>query len=136
MEINLESLIPYEKLKIDVDQVFQVVEKNGKVVLFKDNQPVYIIVKYDSNMHFLEKAMKMESTKYTLQEVMKIVLLESGDRTMRTAVLADKIYNRRLYLKKDGTKAEYNQIRAGCGHYSDLFEAMPGNVIKLKEGVK
>ena len=51
---------------------------------------------------------------------------------MHAAELADEIYRRRLYLKKDGSKAEYTQIRARCGHYPDMFEALPGNYIKLK----
>jgi antitoxin Phd len=55
---------------------------------------------------------------------------------MHAAELADEIYKRRLYLKKDGSKAEYTQIRARCGHYPDMFEALPGNFIKLKEDYK
>jgi antitoxin Phd len=51
---------------------------------------------------------------------------------MHAAELAYEIYKRRLYLKKDGSKAEYTQIRARCGHYPDMFEALPGNYIKLK----
>ena len=53
----------------------------------------------------------------------------------RAAELADEIYKRRLYLKKDGSKAEYTQIRARCGHYPDMFEALPGNLIRLKDKV-
>jgi antitoxin Phd len=51
---------------------------------------------------------------------------------MHASELADEIYNRRLYLQKNGKKAQYTQIRARCGHYPDLFEALSGNVIKLK----
>lgn len=136
MEVKLDSLIPFEKLKLDIDGVFQIVERNGKVVLLKDNQPVYIIVKYDSDSKPVDEVMKIVSPKYTLQEAMMEVLLEREDRIMHAAELADEIYNRKLYLKKDGTKAEYNQIRARCGHYSELFEALPGNMIKLKEDVE
>ena len=135
MEVNIDSIIPFEKLKTDVDGVFQIVERNGKVVLLKDNQPVYIIVKYDSDLKPVDEVMKIVSPKYTLQEAMKEVLLESEDRTMHAAELADEIYNRKLYLKTDGTKAEYNQIRARCGHYPELFEALPGNIIKLRDDV-
>ncbi len=39
-----------------------------------------------------------------------------------------------LYLQKNGKKAQYAQIRARCVHYPELFEALPGNYIKLKEG--
>lgn len=132
MEIKLESLIPFDKIKLDADSVFQSVEQNGKVVLLKDNQPVYIILKYESNMNSIGHEVNTERTKYTLQEAMKIVLLKAEDHTMHAAALADEIFNRGLYRQKNGGKAQYNQIRARCGHYPDLFEALPGNIIKLK----
>lgn len=135
MEIKLDSLVPYNKIKKDADSVFQTVEKNGKVILLKDNQPVYIILKYDANMGSIEQEVNMDTPKYTLQEAMKIVLLEVEDNTMHAAALADEIFNRGLYRQKNGGKAQYNQIRARCGHYPDMFEALPGNIIKLKEGV-
>lgn len=136
MDVKLNSLVPYEKVITDAESVFAMVEKNGKVVLLKDNQPVYIILKYDETIDSPEKATGVNATNHTLQEAMKIVLLEAEDKTMHAAALADEIYNRRLYLQKNGNKAQYSQIRARCGHYPDLFEALPGNVIKLKEGVK
>lgn len=67
---------------------------------------------------------------------MKIVLSEAENKTMHASKLADEIYERRLYLQKNGNKAQYTQIRARCGHYPDMFEALPGNYIKLKEGIK
>ena len=136
MEVKLESLIPYEKIRMDADTVFQAVEKNGKVVLIKDNQPVYIILKYDTDMDSIKNEVNRDTPKYTLQEAMKIVLLDSEDYIMHAAALADEVFNRGLYRQKNGGKAQYNQIRARCGHYPDMFEALPGNMIKLKEGAK
>jgi antitoxin Phd len=136
MEVKLDSLVPYEKVTTDTDSVFQTVEKNGKVVLLKDNQPVYIIVKYDIDKGFVDRIIDTDISKYTLQEAMKIVLSEAKDNTMHAAALADEIFNRRLYLKKNGDKAQYNQIRARCGRYPDLFITMPGNYIKLRGGVE
>lgn len=136
MEVSLESLISYEKLKTDLDDVFEVVEKNGKVVILKDNEPVYILLKYDRNSGPIEKILGPSTTKLTLQEAMKIVLKEADDKKMHAAELADEIYKRKLYLKKDGTQAKYTQIRARCGHYPGMFEALPGNIIRLKEGVE
>ena len=136
MDIRIDSLIPFEKIKTDVDAVIQTVEKNGKVVLLRDNLPVYIILKYDAGKSLPDKTISADAISYTLQDAMKLVLLESKDCTMHAADLADEIYNRKLYLKKNGEKAQYNQIRARCGHYPDLFEALPGNFIKLKEDVK
>ena len=132
MDIRIDSLIPFDSLKTNIDHVFSVVDKNGKVVLLKDNKPVYIVLKYDEN-NLTDVGISMsEMPNYTLHEAMRIVLSEAENKTMHAAELADEIYKRRLYLKKDGSKAEYTQIRARCGHYPDMFEALPGNYIKLK----
>ncbi|MGI6618150.1 MAG: hypothetical protein ACOX3Z_00035 [Bacillota bacterium] len=136
MDIRIDSLIPFDSLKTNIDHVFSVVDKNGKVVLLKDNKPVYIVLKYDEN-NLTDVGISMsEMPNYTLHEAMRIVLSEAENKTMHAAELADEIYKRRLYLKKDGSKAEYTQIRARCGHYPDMFEALPGNFIKLKEDYK
>ncbi len=136
MEVSLESLISYDKLKTDVDDVFKVVEKNGKVVILKDNEPVYILLKYDRISGPIEKILNPSTPKLTLQEAMKLVLKETQGRKMHAAELSDEIFKRNLYLKKDGTQAKYNQVRARCGHYPNMFEALPGNIIQLKEGVE
>ncbi|MBZ4647214.1 MAG: hypothetical protein JG777_2703 [Clostridia bacterium] len=133
MDIRIDSLIPFDSLKNNIDHVFSVVEKNGKVVLLKDNKPAYIILKYDENSLADTEMGMQEMPNYTLHEAMRIVLSEAENKTMHAAELADEIYRRRMYLKKDGSKAEYTQIRARCGHYPDMFEALPGNYIKLKE---
>ena len=133
MDIKIDSLIPFDSLKTNIEHVFSVVDKNGKVVLLKDNKPVYIVLKYDEKRSTDAGIVMQEMPNYTLHEAMKIVLLEAEDKTMHAAELADEIYRRRLYLKKDGSKAQYTQIRARCGHYPDMFEALPGNYIKLKE---
>ena len=136
MEVSLESLISYEKLKTDLDDVFKVVEKNGKAVILKDNEPMYIILKYDRTTGAIEKILGPSTPKRTLQEAMKIILKEVDGRKMHAAELSDEIYRRKLNLKKDGTQAKYNQIRSRCGHYPEMFEALPGNIIQLKEGVE
>ncbi|TDT63792.1 hypothetical protein [Fonticella tunisiensis] len=133
MDIRIDSLIPFDSLKTNIDHMFSVVDKNGKVVLLKDNKPAYIVLKYDEN-NLTDTGIGMqEMPNYTLHEAMRIVLSEAENKTMHAAELADEIYRRRLYLKKDGSKAEYTQIRARCGHYPEMFEALPGNYIKLKE---
>ena len=133
MDIRIDSLIPFDSLKTNIDHVFSVVEKNGKAVLLKDNKPAYIVLKYDENSLADTGIGTQEMPNYTLHEAMRIVLSEAENKTMHAAELADEIYKRKLYLKKDGSKAEYTQIRARCGHYPDMFEALPGNYIKLKE---
>lgn len=131
MDVKIDSLIPFDTLHTDLEHVFSVVEKNGKVVLLKDNKPVYIVLKYDAEVMTVEKTPDKQ-TSYTLQEAMKIVLSEVEDKKMHASELADEVYKRRLYLQKNGKKAQYTQIRARCGHYPDMFEALPGNYIKLK----
>jgi antitoxin Phd len=135
MDVKIDSLIPFDTLRTDLEHVFTVVEKNGKVVLLKDNKPAYIVLKYDvENMDAVNIPDKHAN--YTLQEAMKIVLSEVENKTMHASELADEIYKRRLYLQKNGKKAQYTQIRARCGHYPELFEALPGNYIKLREDTK
>lgn len=135
MDIKIDSLIPFDTLCTDLEHVFSVVEKNGKVVLLKDNKPAYILLKYDTQTIEID-TVPDKQINYTLQEAMKIVLSEAENKTMHASKLADEIYERRLYLQKNGNKAQYTQIRARCGHYPDMFEALPGNYIKLKEGIK
>ena len=132
MEVKLDSILSYEKIKTDVDAVFLAVEKNGKVVLLKNNQPAYLILKYEADMSSIANTDKIVVTSYKLQDAMQIVLSETDTKMMHAAALADEIYRRRLYLQKDGTKAKYNQIRARCSNYPEMFEALPGNIIKLK----
>jgi antitoxin Phd len=133
MDIKIDSLIPFDSLQTDLNYVLSVVEKNGKVVLLKDNKPAYIVLKYDENHSIDTGIITQEMPNYTLHEAMKIVLSEAENKTMHAAELADEIYKRRLYMQKDGKKAQYTQIRARCGHYPDMFEALPGNFIRLKQ---
>jgi len=71
-------------------------------------------------------------TTYTLHEAIKIVLSETKDKTLHASELADKVYERRLYLKRDGGKAQPTQIRLRCRNYCELFEVIPGGYIRLK----
>lgn len=130
MDIRIDSLIPFDTLRTDLEHVFSVVEKNGKVILLKDNKPSYIILKHDS--HVTDENITSVAGNLTLHEAMEIVLSEAENCTMHASKLADEIYNRRLYLQKNGKKAQYTQIRARCGHYPELFEALTGNYIRLK----
>jgi antitoxin Phd len=40
MDIKIDSLISFDTLRIDLEHVFSVVEKNEKIILIKDNKPV------------------------------------------------------------------------------------------------
>lgn len=125
------NAIPFDILCADLEYVLSVVEKNGKIILLKNNKPAYVLLKCD--IKTIEGDVTSNDQTYrTLQEAMKVVLSEVKNRTMHASILADIIYERRLYLQKNGNKAKYAQIRSRCGHYPNMFEALPGNYIKLK----
>ena len=86
--------------------------------------------KSNSDMPVITPAAKAT---YTLQEAMRIVLSEAQNQTLHVSELADIIYDRKLYLQKNGEKAKANQMRARCGHYPEMFEALSGNYIRLKQ---
>ena len=134
MILNLETLIPYDRILKTPNDVFDLVDEHGQVVLLRNNAPIYIITKAGDATEFLISEAHDQSKKAdrTLQEAMKLVLHDAEDNQMHAADLADAIFRDGLYFKKDGSKAEYNQIRARCGHYPNMFEALPGNIIKLK----
>lgn len=131
MEINVNALVPIERAVNDTKAVFETVDDIGKVIILKDNKPAYILLRYEENTKI---PINTSATRliYTLQEAMEIVLLETDNRTLHASELADRIYERKLYLQKNGEKAKANQVRARCGHYPDMFEPLPGNYIKLK----
>lgn len=131
MEISINSLLPFEKALSETKEVFDLVDKNGKIVLLKDNRPVYIIMKYEESTQSAQ-AKYIPQKSLTLQEAMQTVLMDAENQTLHASVLADIIFERKLYTKKNGDKAQYNQIRARCGHYPEMFEALPGNYIRLK----
>lgn len=120
MEIKLENLISYEKLKAELGYVFSMAEQNESVVILKDNSPAFTKQKYDAKANSITKSLA-QSQNYTLHEAMHLVLLEKEDHTMHAAELADEIYERRLYVKENGEKAEYTQERARCGKYHEIL---------------
>jgi len=131
VEISLESLIPFEKLYSDLNNVLKTVDHKGQVIILKDNKPAYLIVSYEEGLNLPYNPTKKIKSEYTLHEAMKIVLLEVNDKKMHAADLAEEIFKRGLYYKKDGGKARYNQIRARANNYPDLFVTLENNYIQL-----
>ena len=86
MDVKIDSLIPFDTLQTDLGHVFSVVEKNGKVVLLKDDKPAYIVLKYDAEGIVAENITDKHAN-YTLQEAMKIVLSEVENKTMHASEL-------------------------------------------------
>lgn len=69
----------------------------------------------------------------TLHDAMVIVLSECSDYILHTKHLSEEIYTRKLYLKKDGTQAKPDQIRARANKYPHLFEILPQSMIRLRK---
>ena len=134
MDIKFETLIPFERLQKEPDEVFRVVDTYGQAVLLKNNAPAYIIMKPQeaAKTTLQQTEPRQKPSAYTLQEAMRIVLSDAKDHKMHAAELADAIYERGLYVQKNGEKAKYNQMRARCGHYPEMFEALKGNIIRLR----
>lgn len=132
MEFKLEEMMSCEMLEKEYQKVLEKVDSKGKVVLLKDNKPMYVIIKIDDLNVMLSNTTELDSYKYTLHEAMQIVLKDAKGHTMHAADLADEIYKRGLYRQKNGAKAQYTQIRARCSHYQRLFEVLPQNTIKLR----
>ena len=78
------------------------------------------------------KQSKMIQSSYTLHEAMQLVLSEKSDKQMHASDLADEVYQKGLYYKRNGKKAETMQIRARSQRYSRLFEVLNGNIIRLR----
>lgn len=110
MEFNINSLVSIQEALNNVDGVFEIVDDIGKVIILKDNKPTYIITKYEELVEISNKP--VVNGAFTLQEVMKIALEEVEDNTLHTSELADIIYERKLYVQKNGEKAKYNQLMA------------------------
>jgi hypothetical protein len=111
MDVKIDSLIPFDSLRNDLEHVFSVVEKNGKAVLLKDNKPAYIVLKYDEKDIVADNVADKHAN-YTLQEAMKIVLLEVENKTMHLSWLM-KYSNVGCICRKTGRK--HNILRLGQG---------------------
>jgi hypothetical protein len=136
MPINLETLVPYDQILNSQEGVFELVDRHGSVVLIRNDAPAYVIMKSDTVFESTPPEMAEQENKAmnTLHEAMKLVLLDADDNQMHAADLADTIYKRGLYYKKDGSKAGPEQIRARCNRYPELFVALKGNFITLNTG--
>jgi len=136
MPINLETLVPFDQILKSPEGVFELVDRHGSVVLIRNDAPVYEITKSDTVMESIPTEMDEQENRvvYTLHEAMKLVLDGAKDKQMHAADLADVIYKRGLYSKKDGSKAGPEQVRARCNRYPELFIALKGNIITLNTG--
>ena len=110
ININIETLLPLEKLQQTPDEILKVVDKYGQVVLLKDNAPLYVIMQAQLAVETEKRkadALKENpipdpitptTTSLTLQEAMRIVLSEAEGHQMHASELADAVYERGLYV--------------------------------------
>ncbi|MDD4803280.1 MAG: hypothetical protein PHF24_10160 [Syntrophomonas sp.] len=98
----------------------------------KQGEPIEWWIERHGRGNDVEKKSGDKPDKTPLHEAMRIVLAEADNGTMFASELADQIFRRALYKKKDGNKALYKQILLRCKNYPDLFDVTPGKYIKLK----
>ena len=118
MKIDLKKVISIDDLKTNAEQRLRELGEGEELVIIDENKPAYVISRFSTNNDEKDfQDASMDRPDYSLQEAMKIVLKEQPEKMMHAAELAEEIFNRNLYWKRDGNMAEYNQIRARVGHY-------------------
>jgi hypothetical protein len=68
----------------------------------------------------------------TLHEAIRFVLREHDNEPMTARELADEITQRDLYMKRDGSPVEINQVHARVNNYGSMFEKV-GNRIRVRD---
>jgi hypothetical protein len=66
-----------------------------------------------------------------LHEAIALIINENGNAWTHAQKIRDEINQRGLYVKKDGTKVELNQIHARTKNYTAMFDK-DGSMIRLK----
>lgn len=109
------------------------VDKNGMITVEKYGNPAYVLMTFDFfknintfcaslSSHSVEEDDSNMEQKITLHEAMCIVLKEQPNFSMRYNELANAIWNRGLYRKRDGKKASSSQIMLRAKNYPHLFK--------------
>ena len=52
MNINTEQIVPITEAKQNFSHVTELADKNGKVIIFKDGKPRYVLITFDSATTF------------------------------------------------------------------------------------
>jgi len=134
MDIRLSNFISIDELDTAIKEKLRKLDEGEELILIDKNRPAFAISRISDDVENDTEAKQYQMRPdYALHEAMEIVLKEQHENTMHAAELADEIFKRKLYWKRDGKMAEYNQIRARVDHYPDMFIAMKDNMIKLKD---
>ena len=140
MKIAMESRVAYEDWIRKPKDILDQVDALGEVVIVRNNQPAYHITAcgerkapglQDIQTHKPQPGPSPQRPVMTLKEAARAVLETAESDQMHVSELADLIYEKGLYLKKDGSKAPYTQVRAMCGQYPEDFETLEKNRIRL-----
>lgn len=149
MDHMMEKIVAYEDFLSDTEKMMEKAERLGSLIIIKDNKPAFQI--YSANQSGSNKEENLLSTKdleevkdnkdttiekmfsgLTLKQAVLEVLMKADSKEMHVSEIAEEIYSRKLYRKRDGSKAHYTQIRAMCGQYPEEFETLPRNRVKLR----
>jgi antitoxin Phd len=145
MEVLIESLMSYDEFLTNPIIAMEKVEELGKVIIIKNNRPMFILKTFDDlesndesvNRDLSEQIQNHSRRPYrrsggnTLREAVLEVFRNSEEDIMHVSDIADILYNEKLYTKRDGSKAHYTQVRAMCGQYPEEFITLPGNRVKV-----
>jgi hypothetical protein len=75
-----------------------------------------------------QTAGRLVDSTLTLHKAIEQVLLERGNPWMTARELADEVNQRGLYVKRDRTPVEVNQIHARATNYPTTFEKQSGKI--------
>lgn len=140
MKVAVESLVAYEDWIRNPEKISKILESYGEVIILRENQPVYRITrirqdKDSSSAYHLQHEPEINKAtprpSLTLREAVRTILQTAQDGEMHVSELTDLIFENGLYLKRDGSKAPYTQVRAMCGQYPEDFETLKRNRIRL-----
>lgn len=130
--MNIDTYISKNELLTDYETVKEKIIKYGKVIVFENDKPAFILLSCEYEDEFLENNYKQDSgRKINCWDAMEIVLKTAPNNTMHAKQLADEIYKRGLYTMKDGSPVTVMQLRARVTHRPNKFLALKGNYIKL-----
>lgn len=128
-------------------RAMEAVEEEGLLIIERYKKPVYVVMKYElyepletffnrkKKSNEIDKGARagmQKQSKRTLHEAMCMVLETAPNKTMRYNELAERIWDERLYAKRDGGKASAGQILLRAKNYENLFEIIDNIYIVQK----
>ena len=118
------------KINQNFSDAVKEVEKTGMMTVEKYGKPAYVFMTYEffRNIQTFCTSLgsqpideKDDEPGITLHEAMCIVLREQPNRSMRYNELANTIWDRGLYRKRNGEQAASGQIMLRARNYPHLF---------------